>query len=738
MPYTPNATDTTEPVASREVVSAAQEFRTLKSSVNSRIASVTAALALESSIREAVDNTLAGEIQTNSTKITALEQLAFNGATPGTVVKESFAAAGTAYTLSVTPVTVATVDVYINGVYQNQSTFTVVGNVVTLSEAPVAGAVVEIQASIPLSIGITDAGSVEYLPAGTGAVPATVQTKLRECVSVKDFGAVGDGVADDTAAIQAAITYANSLAYAGIAANLLVPGATVHFPDGKYLLSSLSSTINIRCNITKGAAAIIIPNAYAGTALSVGLDTDLNTLITASIDFPDVYKAWGAAIVAGSVGIRLMNVNKSTIRFGRVSLFETLVWFGGKGEGFVYNEVHLGNFNYGKTLVKLIPEMGTAVAGWCNDNKFFGGNLQQFVSGGANQIQVDINGTVSTVAGNNFYGTSLEGDGPEWIVRCVDATTNTFYGAHHETGSAGIDVTVSGDTLTKTAHGLSVNDLVSIYATTLPGGLYDSTPYWVVAVPTADTFKVSLNYGGTAITASTTGTAVKYIKQLKCLFNNTGKPTVNNTFHNLFTPTSVFIGMIEQGGVGTRGNGIEERNNKTAVEFVSSDTPLYRGSNTTTVGTSNRPIFAAYENNKNPNNEPTAWSTAISPRGLLFNNSSTGAVVGRMYASTSNGYPYFQTLGSSIYQLPLVILSGLLSVSALSVPANGRAFSTQTVTGAAVGDIVTVTPFNAWPDGIALAWARVSAANTVQIAFHNWTAASISLSTDFKIMVTKT
>ena len=56
------------------------------------------------------------------------------------------------------------------------------------------------------------ASGIGFIQAGTGAVARTVQSKLRETVSVKDFGAVGNGSTNDTAAIQAAI---NSLGSAG-------------------------------------------------------------------------------------------------------------------------------------------------------------------------------------------------------------------------------------------------------------------------------------------------------------------------------------------------------------------------------------------------------------------------------------------------------------------------------------------------------------------------------------------
>lgn len=76
------------------------------------------------------------------------------------------------------------------------------------------------------SVRFEQLSAIPYLPAGTGAVATTVQAKLRDFVSVKDFGAVGDGAANDTTALSNAIAAA------------VLTNQTLYFPAGTYLVTS--------------------------------------------------------------------------------------------------------------------------------------------------------------------------------------------------------------------------------------------------------------------------------------------------------------------------------------------------------------------------------------------------------------------------------------------------------------------------------------------------------------------
>lgn len=84
--------------------------------------------------------------------------------------------------------------------------------------------------SIPLSRlddNFTALGSsinIDFLQSGAGATTRTLQSKAREILSVEDFGAIGNGVANDTAAFQSALNAAstNGIIFVPSATNYLV------------------------------------------------------------------------------------------------------------------------------------------------------------------------------------------------------------------------------------------------------------------------------------------------------------------------------------------------------------------------------------------------------------------------------------------------------------------------------------------------------------------------------------
>jgi hypothetical protein len=166
---------------------------------------------------------------------------------PDAITRQDFTGDGSTviYTLASAPGAAgAGVMIFIDGIQQDKDSYTITGTTLTFSEAPPLNSNINLVQLKATSIGEADSASVTYIPAGTGAVQTSVQSKLRETVSVRDFGAVGDGVTDDTAAIQAALD-------SGLK-NIIFPAATykinsaVNIPQTDNLtLDLMGSTIEI-------------------------------------------------------------------------------------------------------------------------------------------------------------------------------------------------------------------------------------------------------------------------------------------------------------------------------------------------------------------------------------------------------------------------------------------------------------------------------------------------------------
>ncbi len=93
----------------------------------------------------------------------------------------------------------------------------------------------------------------DYTATGTGAVTRTSSDKFAETVSVKDFGAVGDGLADDTLAIQRA----------------LAAHTSIYVPPGTYLTSQTIELGSHQTLIGAGQSATIKANGSGFNVIDI-------------------------------------------------------------------------------------------------------------------------------------------------------------------------------------------------------------------------------------------------------------------------------------------------------------------------------------------------------------------------------------------------------------------------------------------------------------------------------------
>jgi hypothetical protein len=174
--------------------------------------------------------------------------------------------------------------------------------------------------------GAVDASQVSYIPAGVGAVATNVQAKLRQTVSAQDFGAIGNGVTDDTTAIQAALSSGAGAVYfpSGtykITNFLTVPNNVMVYGDGwaslisqvtqdknVFVAGNDNSFVNLRAKVVDGSNATFNTCIYAESVNNLTVDSCFLELA----DF-------------GAVGVQIRNVQNSRITNNRI--------FGGKWDG---------------------------------------------------------------------------------------------------------------------------------------------------------------------------------------------------------------------------------------------------------------------------------------------------------------------------------------------------------------------------------------------------------------------
>ncbi len=405
-----------------------------------------------------------------------------------------------------------------------------------LARTGAEAALTQAQDLIITDLGTTDSQTSTLVTAPASLTAQALAASFTPVITPEKYGAVGDGVADDTDAVAQAFAVASALRVEGLGGNTWHPGATVHL-RGTYKLTTLAAPIVASCNITSDGATLIIPNAYAQAALLVGHEDSGHLLHSADMTLPNVIKIGATSLPAGGIGVQLQNLHHSRVRCARVTHHETGLWFTALGAGNVYNEFFPGWVDLCKVSWKLSIQTG----GWVNQNTIIAGGISQSPNayGGAatrrsgyRHILLD-GGAGDTVHGNTFVGSSLEGDYSEYFIEFKNAAENSFVGnIRFEQGTPGVAATASAAfnvfTIPDTSA-LAAGTPVVFQADAAPGGVTLGQMYWVYSV-TGNDFSITTTPGGggTILDITSAGTNVKMYRPPTIHFDNSSGFTRDN------------------------------------------------------------------------------------------------------------------------------------------------------------------------------------------------------------------
>jgi hypothetical protein len=324
-----------------------------------------------------------------------------------------------------------------------------------------------------------------FTQSGTGAIQRTVENKLKDTVSVKDFGAVGNGVANDTAAIQAAID-------ATIALQPVSGMGMIYIPPGNYRITTTIYLKGPAVRLTgsgENSTTITFDNVAGGTAIA-GSSTATATVTKCEIS---KLKITGTPTNGPSIGIDFSTFSYSDFRDIEVEIKRAngicLYGQGNNGAAPYYNRfdgITLQGLFTGQIGIQFAPGLlgtGNGESAGPNANVF-----SNFKRGAALAIGVDLQ----------------EGTGNLFTNMQFEAITNTYYRFNQGRTFAGASGTATSGTqssLTDSSKSFATNALATAYLFITAGaGAGQSRK---IASNTATTISVNLPFNAILDATST-------------------------------------------------------------------------------------------------------------------------------------------------------------------------------------------------------------------------------------------
>lgn len=318
--------------------------------------------------------------------------------------------------------------------------------------------------------------SGDFIQAGTGAILRAMQDKVRESVSVKDFGTTGLGVTDDTAAIQTAIASGAKTIYGVQGDTYLLGAAGLQFASltgVRFVANGATLKFNIAATQTMGGfgSTMILFSSCINCGIE-GWTIDGNSKATNAIGFTGCTESYADRnrITASGLNAQIVSVSNTRNRYADNTVYSSI----GASRG-----MWLGNTNAGEQ----------------ETDPLITGNVVRSNAG---------SGISGTRYGGRILGNVCLSNGGAGIVE----------GGEHATGIIGNGVVISGNTCnSNTFHGIQLGDIAgwltsadSTYNLTVQGNhcaLNTQSGIYVVNVRDSSVAgNVCVDNGGNGITAS--------------------------------------------------------------------------------------------------------------------------------------------------------------------------------------------------------------------------------------------